>query len=319
MLKRITANAFALSALTLVLCASAHAQATRTWVSGVGDDVNPCSRTAPCKTFAGAISKTAVNGEINVIDPGGFGAVTITKSMTIDGSAQHSSTLASGTNGVVINIAAGNANDPHRSVRLRNLSINGAGTAGGVGTRTGIDGVRFLSGSSLYIENTLIAEFSEEGVDVAGPAGENNRMDVIMDNVQIRNCNNVGARFAHAGTTGQVLASLHNVRVHGCATGVEGANRARIGIRQGVFTHNLTGLRLTGTTNFMNVDDAFVSYATTGLLSSAGNTIRVSDSTIVQNNTGVNAGGGTITSLNGNTVTGNNTDGAFSGAAVPKT
>ena len=55
----------------------AQAQATRTWVSGVGDDANPCSRTAPCKTFAGAISKTATNGEINAIDSGGFGAVTI--------------------------------------------------------------------------------------------------------------------------------------------------------------------------------------------------------------------------------------------------
>jgi hypothetical protein len=59
----------------------ANAQATRTWVSGVGDDANPCSRTAPCKTFAGAISKTAAGGEINVLDPGGFGAVTITKSI----------------------------------------------------------------------------------------------------------------------------------------------------------------------------------------------------------------------------------------------
>src|SRR6476661_2836392 len=68
----------------LLACSSlAHAQATRTWVSGVGDDANPCSRTAPCKTFAGAISKTAPGGEINVLDPGGFGAVTITKSITI--------------------------------------------------------------------------------------------------------------------------------------------------------------------------------------------------------------------------------------------
>src|SRR5215471_15621037 len=65
---------------------AAYAQANRTWVSGVGDDVNPCSRTAPCKTFAGAISKTAAGGFINVLDPGGFGAVTITKSLTIDGS-----------------------------------------------------------------------------------------------------------------------------------------------------------------------------------------------------------------------------------------
>src|SRR4051812_46989016 len=84
----------------LFLPAVAHAQATRTWVSGVGDDANPCSRTAPCKTFAGTISKTAGAGEIDTLDPGGFGAVTITKSMTIDGTAGLAGVLASGSNGI---------------------------------------------------------------------------------------------------------------------------------------------------------------------------------------------------------------------------
>src|ERR1700720_1556194 len=84
----------------------AHAQATRTWVSGVGDDANPCSRTAPCMTFAGAITKTAAGGEIDALDPGGFGAVTITKSITIDGGGgQVASILTVGTN--AINIIAG--------------------------------------------------------------------------------------------------------------------------------------------------------------------------------------------------------------------
>ena len=63
----------------------ASAQATRTWVSGVGDDANPCSRTAPCKTFAGAISKTAPAGEIDALDSGGFGTITITKAISIVG------------------------------------------------------------------------------------------------------------------------------------------------------------------------------------------------------------------------------------------
>src|ERR1700756_5323776 len=96
----------------------AQAQATRTWVSGVGDDANPCSRTAPCKTFAGAISKTAPGGEINCLDPGGFGAVTITKSVTIDCHEIFGSVLVSGTN--AINIAAAGGN-----VTLRNLNLNG--------------------------------------------------------------------------------------------------------------------------------------------------------------------------------------------------
>src|SRR5262249_19682767 len=99
-----------------------HAQATRTWVSGVGDDVNPCSRTAPCKTFAGAISKTAAGGIIDCLDPGGFGAVTITKSITIDCTATLGSTLVAGTNGINVNTAPGTI------VVLRNLEIAGIGS-----------------------------------------------------------------------------------------------------------------------------------------------------------------------------------------------
>src|SRR5438105_182520 len=98
---------------------AAQAQASRTWVSGLGNDANPCSRTAPCKTFAGAISKTAAGGEIDALDPGGFGAVTITKSITIDGGGgQVASVLVAGTNAIVV--AAG-ATD---KVILRNLRFD---------------------------------------------------------------------------------------------------------------------------------------------------------------------------------------------------
>src|SRR5882672_8903878 len=103
----------------------AQAQATRTWVSGVGDDVNPCSRTAPCKTYAGAISKTAKDGEISTLDPGGFGAVTITKSITINGGgagAGYGSILAALTTGVIVNIT--DAADVRKTVRLNWLDIN---------------------------------------------------------------------------------------------------------------------------------------------------------------------------------------------------
>src|ERR1700753_3671813 len=124
--------------LVLALATAAHAQATRTWVSGVGDDANPCSRTAPCKTFAGAISKTAPAGEIDVLDPGGFGAVTITKSMTIDQSPQGGGILNSGVAGVIVN--AGALGD----VVLRGIGIQGAGT--------GTFGVRIVSARSVTIE-----------------------------------------------------------------------------------------------------------------------------------------------------------------------
>lgn len=112
------------------LTAASNAQATRTWVSGVGDDANPCSRTAPCKTFAGAISKTAISGEINIIDPGGFGAVTITKSISIVGEGGTAGILAAGTNGIIVNVAATDR------VVLDGLDIEGAGSC--------LNGVRMI-------------------------------------------------------------------------------------------------------------------------------------------------------------------------------
>src|SRR5207245_10736465 len=114
----------------LFFAGTAHAQATRTWVSGVGDDANPCSRTAPCKTFAGGISKTAPGGVIDALDPGGFGAVTITKSITIEGTGGLASILVSGTNALVIAAAAGD------DVVLRDILFEGLGT--------GLNGIRFL-------------------------------------------------------------------------------------------------------------------------------------------------------------------------------
>ena len=117
------------AALSLCVYATpSHAQATRTWVSGVGNDANPCSRTAPCKTFAGAISKTAAGGEINCLDPGGFGTVNITKSITIDAAGRMAAILASDTNGIIVNGAG-------IVVNLRGLSINGANTTTGNGIR----------------------------------------------------------------------------------------------------------------------------------------------------------------------------------------
>src|SRR5258705_3763574 len=139
---RFSLNIFAVAAFLLMVTSMANAQATRTWVSGVGDDVNPCSRTAPCKTWAGAISKTFIHGEIDALDEGGFGTLTIGKSITIEGTlgSGFGSTLSSGVNGFIVNIAP-NANDPFREVILRNLSINGSGSSGAIGTRTGLDGV----------------------------------------------------------------------------------------------------------------------------------------------------------------------------------
>src|SRR5256885_15162457 len=106
-MRRVMLIVFGAVLVSVLYVGAAQAQATRTWVSGVGDDVNPCSRTAPCKTFAGAISKTATDGEINCLDPGGFGALTIGKAITINCENTLGSVLVSGVNGITVNTPAG--------------------------------------------------------------------------------------------------------------------------------------------------------------------------------------------------------------------
>lgn len=165
-------------ALSVLATSAAYAQATRTWVSGVGDDANPCSRTAPCKTFAGAISKTAPGGEIDTLDPGGFGGVTITKSITIDGvGGGESSVLVSGTNGIVISAASTDF------VNLRNIQINGI--------QAGLNGVRVVNVGRLNMDNVAIFGFTQRSVSIES---------TVSCNVQIRNCN-----FWNAAQSGFVV------------------------------------------------------------------------------------------------------------------
>lgn len=290
----------------------AYAQAARTWVSGVGDDANPCTRTAPCKTFAGAISKTHINGEINCIDPGGFGAVTITKSITIDCWHVGGSILASSTTGIIVNIAPGNLNDPHRSVRIRGLTINGTGAIGTTGSRTGIDGIRILQARSVSIEKTVIQEFSQQGIEAAVAA----ELDVVLDDVRISNCNVSGIKLAASG--GVIIASLNDVRVHFCTVGLDAASRTRIHIQNSLFTQGAVGIQTTGVENDINADDITVSRTGAALIANPGATIRLSDSTITSNGTGINPNGGSIVSLQGNNLTNNATDGNFSGTITKR-
>ncbi|MBI1981327.1 MAG: hypothetical protein HYS63_07225 [Methylocystis sp.] len=162
--------ALAISAMILIAPVAAHAQATRTWVSGVGDDANPCSRTAPCKTFPGAISKTAAKGEINCLDPGGFGAVTITKSISIVCGHTEGGVLASLVNGIIVNLP--NASD---KVLLQGLDIEGVGN--------GLNGIRMIGTGNLVVRNTLIRNFTGNGIDVKGTAGAR----VVVEDSQINN------------------------------------------------------------------------------------------------------------------------------------
>jgi hypothetical protein len=190
--------------------ASAQAQATRTWVSGVGDDANPCSRTAPCKTFAGAISLTAAGGEINVLDPGGFGAVTITKSISII-SGFEAGVLAPGINGIVVNVAATD------TVLLEGLDIEGAGT--------GLNGIQIIGGGRTTIRKCSIRHFTQNGVNLAGTA---NARAVIEDSLILSNAGGLNIQGAAGAANFAVLKNTVVDNSTTFATQVAGATSALV-------------------------------------------------------------------------------------------
>jgi hypothetical protein len=292
--------------------AQAQAQATRTWVSGVGDDANPCSRTAPCKTFAGAISKTAAGGEINCLDPAGFGAVTITKSISIDCRNTTGGVLAALVNGVIINALATD------EIILRGLDINGAGGAGG------LDGIRFLAGGSLHVEDTTINNMTNGinvGLNQAGNA------EVYVKNTYLRNNSNVGIFVSNAGT-GLVNVVVERSSSENNVFGLIGRNNSRVAVRHAFFSGNsttgiLSEVLTAGPISIIDVIDSLVTNNGTGL--SAGNSaqanqgnLRVSGSTISFNGTGVTAGNGAANTFADNILRDNTANGAFTLPALTK-
>jgi hypothetical protein len=274
----------------------ANAQATRTWVSGTGADANPCSRTAPCQTFAGALIKTATNGEISALDPGGFGTINITKSVTINGDGTLAGILNAGTTGVIVNITTNLTTD---KVVIRNVSINGAGT--------GTDGVRIIDGAEVILDNVTINGFTDAGVDVTQTQANN----VFLRNVRMSK-GAVGVRInTSAGT---VSGAFENVAIDGMTShGVEGVANCAVAMR------NVEASRCGGSGFRSNA--ASVNFAVENSVSSGNNfgfealfgSLRISNSGMFFNNTNC-----TVSVLSagnnrsaGNTITNNPTPGGM--------
>jgi hypothetical protein len=301
---RHTLNLLAVVIFTLTVSSLAQAQATRTWVSGVGDDVNPCSRTAPCKTFAGAISKTAAGGEIDALDPGGFGALTITKSITVDGAGTMASVLHSGVNGINVNDSA-TATPRTIIVVLRNLSINGAGTT------LGLNGVNITSAKSVYVENCEIQNFSGNGINVNLTGGSATNGTLIwLDDVDITNgtgASSIGVRL-HT-TNSFVGAVMDRVRVRKVPIGVQVGNQSIATIRDGYFALGTTGIEVVAavTNATATIENTMLESNTTGILAGSGTT-RLSQVSIHLCSTAI-GGGGTVRSSGNNRIYDNTAQG----------
>jgi hypothetical protein len=289
--------------LLLALAPTAFAQATRTWISGVGDDANPCSRTAPCKTWAGAISKTAAGGEIDALDPGGFGALTITKAITLDGGGgQVASVLVAGTNGIVV--AAG-ATD---TVILRNLRLNGLLTPGNA--NAGLNGVQFLSGQQLVVENCDIFGFAQNGINVN--LNQATVANVVVHNTNLTNIGQTAVNFTNA-STGNVFGSLSNIAVRQAGTGVATSGSANIAVDVSNSTIvQTTGFGLHAFLGSITAENDLFSNNSTGMRAESGATIRLANDGIYNSATGIRAIG-TVQSAGNNRNAGNTIAGAPNG------
>jgi hypothetical protein len=285
--------------LQLFFTAHAFGQASRTWVSGVGDDANPCSRTAPCKTFAGAISKTAAGGEINALDPAGYGSVTITKSITINGAGTMASVLVAGTNGIVV--AAG----PSDVVILRNISINGIGSSG----NGGLNGIRFLSGAAMHVEHCEIRSFTQQGIDVAPSASGN----VFVSNTELRD-NDGGGIYVHPGAAATVYAVIDHVSMHDGGRGLRAEDGSVVTVSNSIATGNagngFVALAASRPVDLTIKDSVSSLNGQAGVYSGALARVRISDMTVNGNNVGLQAAGGVLISFGTNAVNGNGTNGA---------
>jgi hypothetical protein len=321
-----TIKALTCALFILALSSLANAQATRTWVSGVGDDLNPCSRTAPCKTYAGAISKTATNGEISTLDPGGFGAVTITKSITIEGTQGqgYGSILHSGTVGVSINFDSFGTVNPegNKTVRLRNLNINGSGgSAGNAGS--GTRSIRIIGGAASANSEVFVEDCVLDGAQLSPGRGiEDNRTGggvLSVSGTTIRNM--LGSGISTLVTTGGLKIYVSKSKIVNCANGIAVSSNVKISVYDSVITGNSgSGLFVedtdgAGASTEMAVDHCLVSGNGTGFnASTAGSTIRVSNTTALNNTTLFSAaGGGAVLSYGNNQSSG----AAFGGPVGP--
>jgi hypothetical protein len=287
-----------LATFSIFAAGAAHAQATRTWVSGIGDDVNPCSRTAPCKTFAGAISKTAAGGEIDALDPAGYGAVTIVKSMTIDGgSGQVGSILASGTNGVTVNAGANDV------VTIRNISFQGlAQSTGGVG----LNGIQLLNAKSLHVEHCTIQNFGQNGINIVSGNGAK----VFVDDTVSRG--NTGNGLNIVATNSNVRVSVSNSHFSDNSNGIFSGDFSTTTVSNSEASGNaLSGFAAFGSGGAatMNVVNSTTTNNQTSGISAGGGSasaqIRISNVTITSNSAGLVIGSnGTIVSFGNNHNTG---------------
>jgi hypothetical protein len=280
----------------------ASATATRTFVSGVGSDANPCTLAAPCRSFAQALTQTSAGGEITILDPAGYGAVTITKSVSIvnDGVGEAGVTASSGS-GITVSTGASDV------VNLRGLTLVGASGSS--------EGILFTGTGTLNIQNCVIRGFGGDGIGMLpGGSATFNITDTIVSNV---GNNAVVIQSAGSGT---VTGVWNRVQTIGSGSGflVNGANSTGavdVTIANGLASNNGAGVSTEGSPANANtqvmVVNSVVANNGTGIFEDGGNSTTYLEKTTIAGNTiAINVtNSGALFSFGDNYVKGNGNDG----------
>jgi len=209
----------------------ASAQAPRTWVEGLsGDDSFPCSRTSPCKTLAGAYAKTAIGGEIDVVDAGAYSTLTITHSISIEAVGTVAGILAN-PGGNAFTISAG----PSDVVVIRGMTIDGLGDPK---SGQGVTGIEFTSGGALHVEECTIHNFSAKGIDF-NPSGSSAlfvKDTMVRDNT---NGTNGGGIYIHPQSGGAAFVSIDHCRLENNFFGLRAEDGSKVIVSNTVSSINL--------------------------------------------------------------------------------
>ena len=308
----------------LFACSMAQAQANRTFVSGSGNDANPCTRAMPCRSFNIAILRTAIGGEIDVIDTGdyatpnpAFGSVFINQSVTIDGGSEIAGINAAitiggaaGADAITINVPL-SSQDPERRVVLRHLSINGTGfppsQCPGCTQTMGLKGINATNFSVLDVEDCYIQNFTQAGIDVNLSS---NNSHVTVKNTNI-NRTVVGIQIATS--VGFVSGTLDNVKVEHGSSGVIAGDRAYVTVRNSVLDNNTAvaaAIQAPSNLAQLNLENTMIYDNGTGVRAGGpGTTVDLSNTSILNNSTGLATGGGVINSHGNNRIAYNSVPG----------
>jgi parallel beta helix pectate lyase-like protein len=296
-MKRRLAVPFAIAAAIAAICLSlapASAQSFHTWVSRTGDDANSCSPTAPCGSFAGAIAKTRNHGEIDCLDSGDFGSVTIQKSVTIDCQGASGGMIVNNFDPMTINFDGFDPSDTPPSVTLRHLNIIGVGVIGS--TAIQIEGAG--AGSFVNIENCFVTQQNGFGIQ-----DQRTRGLLIVDNTTVQNIANFGISIQSA--SGSRRAVIRNTRVINSGQGiVVGANSEVVISHSEISDNANNGLFVTASTGSVTVDSTTIAHNNTAFRNSG--TVRLSNSDVSYNAFGWI---GTINTFTNNRFTANGVGG----------